>query len=120
MYIEQTERGYAGHFICSHRCTFKRNTLLEYGDVRVVVSTVGNMRLDDKIEPIGCERYFETMAFKAQYDDPYWEADVSNQINFNSDWCISECKHKSDKEADYMHERVVAEIKEKLLSGELK
>ena len=45
MEVKRTERGYPGHFILSHRCVFTRNTLLEYGETRVIVSTVGEDRL---------------------------------------------------------------------------
>ncbi len=60
--MKRTERGWAGHFICAERCRFRRNTLLEIGDMAIVVSTVGAMmsRGEDKPETIGHERYYET------------------------------------------------------------
>ncbi len=66
--IKRTERGWAGHFICGDRCRFRRNTLLEFGDVRIIVSTVGAMYVDGKLDSIGVDRYYETMAFHAEHD----------------------------------------------------
>lgn len=68
--VKRTERGWAGHFCCSNRCLFRRNTLLEYEDKKIIVSTVGQMKLDSgEIYTIGYNRYYETMAFEVNYAD---------------------------------------------------
>lgn len=112
-----TERGWAGHFICAERCTFRRNTLIECGEKRIVVSTVGLMRdlQNCGFDTIGHLRFYETMAFEAKYEDPYWEADVSKQLSFNSEWEIDRVDRKSDKDANEMHDNVVREFVQELL-----
>lgn len=114
--VKRTERGWAGHFICGDSCLFRRNTLIESGEDRIVVSTVGAYRSKEQIEPIGAGgRYYETMAFKAKQEGPYFEADVSDQLSFESEWAI--CAESPDglpddvdNRADQMHEAVVAEL----------
>ena len=120
--VTRTERGWGGHFCCAHRCLFRRNTLLECGDVRVVVSTVGGMIIETsrsgkrKIEEIGCDRYYETMAFHAhREEDRYWDADVGRQVYFDSP-CAIDQKYADDLAND-MHEVVVSEIEDKLERG---
>ena len=64
-----TERGWAGHFICSDRCQFRRNTLIDFGKKKIIVSTVGLLRLerdDKKFETVGYNRFYETMALEAK------------------------------------------------------
>lgn len=113
----RTERGWAGHFICAHKCRFRRNTLLSYGNIKVVVSTVGLMEVDGRFETVGSNRYFETMAFHADKKDKrYFDADVTKQVSFDSEWAISELN--ADDKANEMHEKVVSELSNKLLSGE--
>jgi len=126
--VKRTERGWAGHFICADRCLFRRNTLLELNDTRIVISTVGamipyNSDLDktgeQEIEEIGLDRYFETVAFHAKLVlDKYWDADVSKQIYFDSNWALSSKTKNDDEKANEMHEAVVDEITERLLNGE--
>jgi len=120
--VTRTERGWGGHFICAPDCQFRRNTLLELGDLRIVVSTVGNLRPvhnGRKIDTIGHERYFETMVFHAHKEGPYWDANVMRgQIDFGSGWAISEIHEGVDNEANNMHEDVCAEIHQRMVDGD--
>ena len=112
----RTERGWAGHFICSYACRFRRNTLLSFGKTKIVVSTVGLMERNGNFETIGHNRYYETMAFHSNKKDKrYNDIDVTKQVGFESDWAISEID--ADDKANDMHEAVVTEITNKLLSG---
>ena len=120
--VTRTERGWAGHFIEGYRCLFRRNTLLECGKIKVVVSTVGAYRNPQtyRIETIGCERHYETMAFHATFEDPYWEADVHREVSFDSPWQLHYpdiFPAGVDNIANDMHEAVVAELTSKLSSG---
>lgn len=117
--VVRVERGWAGHFCAASNCRFRRNTLLECWGERIVVSTVGDCHFDDRSDPheIGCDRYYETMAFRAKLDGPYWDADVQQEIHFESKWSIDHCKPGADNEANDMHEAVVAELTERLLKG---
>jgi hypothetical protein len=110
------ERGWAGHFICSDSCLFRRNTLLIYNGIKIVVSTVGILFRNGEIQTIGHNRYFETMAFHAKEKDTrYNDADVTKQVSFDSKWSID--KQDADDKANEMHEAVVSEIENKLLLG---
>ncbi len=122
--VKRTERGWAGHFICSEYCQFRRNTLLEYKDKKWVISTVGRMietnPLTKKKEfgTIGHNRYYETMAFVGTQDEyGYIDADVSQMIEFDSKWAISDIKEDSEQRANDMHEAVVAELSEMIKWG---
>jgi len=119
--VTRTERGWPGHFIAASSCLFRRNTLLEKGDIRVVVSTVGCM-LDSLREgkwvEIGLDRYVETMAFHAKWDGHYWDANVTREIYFDSKWAISTIDVTADARANAMHEAVVDELTAKLEVGD--
>jgi len=118
-YVIRKERGWAGHFVCSSECLFRRNTLLTYRNKRVVVSTVGLLVRNNKIETVGSERYFETMAFYAdKNDNRFFDADVSKTFNFKSKCAISEID--AEDKANDMHEDVVTEIINKLLKSKIK
>jgi hypothetical protein len=118
--VKRTERGWAGHFICSDSCLFRRNTLIEARGKKIVVSTVGLMRDPLKEEcftVIGWNRYYETMAFYSNKKDRrYHDADVSREVTFESPWSISEVD--ADDKANLMHDTVVTEIVDKLERGE--
>jgi hypothetical protein len=109
--VIRTERGWGGHFISASRCRFRRNTLLECGDKRIVVSTVGAM---DNGEPLGYNRYYETAAFWAKKNGIYWDANTAKQVHFKSRWAIATLSETTDAEANEMHEGVVAELTERL------
>ncbi len=119
--IRRYERGWAGHFICAARCKFRRNTLLECGAVRIVVSTVGAMEdysREGEFDSVGLNRYYETMAFHAMKDGCYWDADVTRRVCFEANWALEKITDTSDEEANAMHEAVVEEIAGKLSRGE--
>ena len=122
--VKVTERGWAGHFICSDRCLFRRNTLLEYNDRKWVVSTVGTYRnREDKIDSVGHRRWYETLAFEAVEASGYIEADIMKQIFFDSEWGIwgdsweevcDNCNGTPDNVANDMHDQVVNELIDKI------
>jgi hypothetical protein len=123
--VKRTERGWAGHFCCASDCMFRRNTLLEYGDKKWIVSTVGCQApyyKKGEIISIGDRRWYETMAFEAINTDGYLDADVTKEIEFNSEWCICgetweevmEKYEHPDLAANDMHEKVVEELMEKI------
>lgn len=121
--MKRTERGWPGHYICSHKCCFRRNTLLEEGDKKVVVSTIGAYQNSDgDMDKIGFDRWYETMAFVAKKQDGYWDADVSKQVypKGEVEWGIwgdtwekvrdDVCNGVPDNVANDMHETYVNAI----------
>ena len=115
--VIRTERGWAGHFCLADSCQFKRNTLLSYKDINIVVSTVGNLVINGKLKTLGGDdRYYETMAFHSDVNDKrFHDIDVSREISFDCDSAI--LKLNADDEANKMHEDVVFEITTKLEHG---
>ena len=131
--IKTTERGWAGHFICSHDCRFRRNTLVECGEKRVVVSTVGDMHynascakimgksVNDPIE-IGHKRHYETMAFKATLQGQYWDADFGAEEYGVAEFgfMVTDKNHDiADDLANAMHENNVGYIAQQLREGKI-
>lgn len=117
MNITVKERGWAGHFIMGHKCMYRRNTLVSGDNISVVVSTVGNMVIDDKrgVEEVGHNRIYETMVFVSTFENGYHEADVTKEVsNTTSNWCLSkeELRNDSDNQADAMHDVMVEEVAE--------
>ncbi len=118
--VIRTERGWPGHFIRADGCKFRRNTLLQCGDIEIVVSTVGLMKnpLGEGYMEIGWDRYYETMAFRSDPEDKrYHDIDVSKEVSFDSPWSIN--KIDADDKANDMHEQVVKELTGKLKRGEI-
>ena len=120
--IKRTERGWPGHFCLSDRCLFRRNTLLEYDGLKVVVSTVGRMLAnpnDKEFTSIGAfNRHFETRVWIAQENDKYNDIDVEKPVSFESECNL--LAPDMELEANEMHENVVKEITGYLLAGTLK
>lgn len=54
------------------------------------------------------------MAFEAKYDGTYWDANVDEEVFFESDWAIRDAEFDADQRANTMHEAVVAEIAERM------
>ena len=116
--VKRTERGWGAHFIGAHHCEFRRNTLLECGDIRLVVSTVGanTPKQDGKYSLVNAYGFYETLVFKAD-KAPYWDIIPSQQVGFDSKWCIDKMRSTIDIEANDMHEAVVHEMTKKLQEG---
>ena len=122
MKIKRVEQGWAGHFCGAPKCSFRRNTMLVADNyIRIIVSTVGNYRTDNKpAETIGLNRYYETMVWRAYKDSGYWEINqAEGDISFDSKWAIDNVERGSDNEANDMHEAIVNEIELKILNGTL-
>lgn len=116
--VKRTERGWGAHFICAAECLFRRNTLLRFNGVSIVISTVGNWQpRDEAVKVIGSSgQYFETMAFHSDPTDTrYHDADVHQPIAFDSPWIMKE--QDADDRANLMHEAVVEEITLELQRG---
>lgn len=116
--VIETWRGWQGHFCCA--CLFHLNTLLDLDGFKIVVSTVGNYhrydRPDGPAETIGLDRFWETMAFESSYDK-FDDMDVSRQLYFDSEWEWASIDDELLAQAG--HYKTVAEIKAKMLSGEI-
>lgn len=126
--VKRTERGWAGHLCVSAYCRYHRNTLLEFEDKKIVVSTVGHyVNSEGKIDSIGFERWYETMCFEGMEENGYIEADIHKGISINQEWGIWGSTWQEvldlfplvDNQADKMHESIVAEMAEKIQKGDI-
>ena len=109
--ITTEERGWAGHFIGSAQCHFKRNTLVTDSKRGIVISTIGGYhpRGDDWVE-IGLNRYYETMMFLSDMEPPYMDALIEQQI-FPDEGIRWEIDRKGqDKKANEMHDNFVKHV----------
>lgn len=115
MLVTRTERGWPGHFCAARHCEYRRNTLIEMGLEKVVVSTVGMFRdpVSNELETLGTDRYFETMAYTAITNGHIWHSDFSKEVRFKSPWQLSALDMAA---ADRLHETVVTEIMSRLQS----
>lgn len=121
MNIVITERGWAGHFCLADQCLFRRNTLIECGEKRVVVSTVGNCHphsMKGKLHYIGWDKaVYETLVFQAQLVGKYWEADIMEELDGVR---LRESQIESGKDdlmANEMHEKMVQKFAREMRQG---
>jgi len=119
--VKRTERGWAGHFICASSCNFRRNTLLEYEGEFIVVSTVGRMVVEHagnfKLDTVGLDRYYETMAFYSDTSDlEFHDIDVERQIYLGCDWALNEI---DDNKANDMHEKAVDWVSRQMMEHKI-
>jgi hypothetical protein len=127
MEVKRTERGWPGHLCVWNSCLFRLNTLLEYGDKKIVVSTIGKyVNPEKKFDTIGLNRWYETMCFEGHEENGYIEADVTKEIPINQDWGIWGTTWeevlanypKVDNKANQMHESIVQEMIKRLKGEE--
>lgn len=121
-----TERGYAGHFAGWRNCDYRRNTLIEYGTRRIIVSSIGDYYLfePDGPQEIGHDRYFETKVFPAHLVEGYWVADTTREISIESPnqinkETLTDSSFQTFNLMDNQHDDVVKEITEKLMANEI-
>lgn len=114
--IEIIECGWPGHFCDAMKCLYRRNTHISYGETHIVISTVGNYLVDQRIEKVTTEAYYETMAFYGD-DSKYHDANVDLPIIINSPHTIYDTD--KDIEANIMHNKIVHEICDLLQKNEL-
>ena len=86
---------------------------MEYKGTKVVVSTIGNYAIDEKIEKLG-NNYFETMVGFALENNKWDDMDVRNIILQKG------LTEHDDVKANEMHESTVDEIIHDLKSGMIK
>ena len=130
--VKRTERGWGGHFCLGQYCRFRRNTLLEAGDTRLVISTVGNCyppSVKDEDTPyvlsyglVSGKAVYETKIFHAQKEGPYWDADVGKEVSSPIDRYVYVGKDGPwegiDEDANDMHERTVKQFQRELAKCE--
>ena len=114
-----TYRSWQGHYICD--CRNHLNTLIEYEDKKVVVSSLGGLFVDGKLEKIGAYRYYETFCFMAKEDKfGFVDADVKKRLDYDS---VVDCetsvldekeRARMEKQSDINHYKTVDLIVELL------
>ena len=129
--VRITERGWPGHYIMGYACLFRRNTLLEYGEKKYIVSTIGSKFKNlaqprEGYEEVGHNRWFETCVFKAIEEDGYIDIDPAEELYDYEEGLfaktIEELKEKYptvDNKANEMHDAVVAKVADDLRSERL-
>lgn len=84
---------------------------------------VRKIKKSSGIEEIGCNRHYETMAFRASKQGAYIDADVTKQVDVDIKWSLKEDqtnKHCLDNLADDMHENYIAEVERLMRTGKIR
>lgn len=120
--IKIQERGWPSHFNGVRWCLFKRNTLIEYDGVSIVVSTVGRMWKDTpsgaQFMRLSCHNnYFETIVFFTD-NTKFKDADVGKDIIYEEHYVGVAV----DEEilVNEMHDKIVNLMVQKLINNEIK
>lgn len=105
-----TERGWPGHFMLSHRCSFRRNTLIEFSTQSIVISTVGGLLTENEedFEPISLGYYYETFVMGAITKGVYVEGDMT-QILWTGRW-INKLEEGVDNWVNSKHDQIVEKL----------
>jgi len=138
--VKITERGWPAHLCVAERCLFRRNTLLELGEERVVVSTVGAwdttleaetvlrgavkvpsiyVKVGNKyFSQLRWDAFYETMVFKARKEGVIWEADTGQPLDYLD--THGEIGALGDLAANEMREAMVQRVAADMEAGTLK
>lgn len=116
--VKLIERGWQGHLCVI--CLYHRNTLLEYEDKKIIVSTVGHYRDPNGIVvSISGNNYYETKVFEAQLEKGYWDMNIAREVYPDSNWRIPDHNYDADLKAEEMHNKIVKEMTQKLLKNKI-
>ena len=121
--VKRTERGWCGYIQGYQYCLFRRNTLIEYLDKKIVVATLGNF-IDPyrwKVMPIKDDIWYETIAGYAINKEGFWDIDGNNMIEIKSnhtiqgelDYILDNYK-TPDLYANIIHETIVDEMMDRI------
>jgi len=119
--VKRIERGWPSLFVNGDICRFNRNTLLERGDTRYIISTVGAYYPEKEggCIKISDNGYYETAIFEAKEESGYWDIDIDKELAIpdGCDWAITDITLESDMLANEMHEKIVSAVQSVLENG---
>lgn len=117
--IKRIERGWCGYIKGHQYCLFRRNTILEYDNKKIVIATLGNYinPFEYCNTPIYDDVWYLTIAGHAVEKNGYWEIDGDGQIPIKSIHEIRGTEEEIfnkypliDLSANRMHETAVEEM----------
>lgn len=117
--VRRTEYGWIGYFCVAADCMFRRSTLLEYKDVKIIVFTIGDYIHGHNVSEIDSGTYYETKVLyvdQENVNNSYYVPDINKPIKTKCPSTISEMNKAM--EANKMHEDIVEEIECRLENEE--